>query len=83
MNTTETSLTAEPPSYAPDGSRGYFLSATRGGRVTGWIHVGDDGSTVFATIDRAPWWRVGTVASPAELTPAWIAEHADAILRSF
>lgn len=83
MNTTEVTLTAEPPSYAPDGSHGYFLSVTRGSRVTGWIRVGDDSRTVYATLDRAAWQAVGTVAAPSELTPAWIAEHADAILRSF
>ncbi len=83
MNTNGATLTATPPSYAPDGSRGYFLSVTRGGHVSGWIHAGDDGRTVYATIDRAPRRRVGSVASPAELTPAWVAEHADEILRSF
>jgi hypothetical protein len=83
MNTTEVTLTATAPSYAPDGSQGYHLNVSRGSRVSGWIHVGDDSRTVYATIDRAPWQHVGTVASPAELTPAWIAEHAAAILRPF
>jgi hypothetical protein len=78
--TNAVTLTAELPDYAPDGSRGYCLTATRGWRMSGWIDVGTDGSTVYATIDRAPWRRVGTVASRAELTPAWIAEHAKPIL---
>ncbi|MGW4528893.1 hypothetical protein [Amycolatopsis sp. NPDC004378] len=83
MNNTEVTLTAEPPRYAPDGSRGYFLSVTGGRRITGWIRVGDDSRTVYATLDRAPWQAVATVADPAELTSAWIAEHADAIVRPF
>jgi hypothetical protein len=83
MNATEVTLIAEPPTYAPDGSRGYFLYVTGGRRALGWIHIGDDSRTVYATIDRAPWQPVGTVVSPAELTPAWIAEHAAAILRPF
>jgi hypothetical protein len=74
---------AEPPSYAPDGSRGYFLAVTGRVRLTGWIRVGDDGRTLYSTIDRAPWRPVGTVTSPAELTPAWVTEHAAAILRPF
>lgn len=83
MNTIHATLTAGAPSYAADGSHGYLLTVTNGWRATGWIYTGDDGHTVYATVDRAPWQRVGTVASPAQLTPAWIADHADAILRRF
>lgn len=83
MNTNQVTLTAEAPSYAPDGSRGYFLSVTRRSTVSGWIKVENDGCAVYATLDSAPWQRVGTVSSPAELTPTWIAEHTAAILRPF
>jgi hypothetical protein len=83
MNATNVTLTAVAPHYATDGSRGYFLYVTRGRRALGWIRVGDDNRTVYATLERAPWEPVGTVAAPAELTPTWIAEHADAILRPF
>jgi hypothetical protein len=79
--TATTAITATAPDYAPDGSRGYFLEVTRGWRVTGWIYA--EGHTVYATIDRAPWQHVGTVASPAELTPAWVAKHAEAIVKPF
>lgn len=72
-------ITAEAPSYAPDGSAGYLLTICNGYRLTGWIHVGDDGHTVYVSIDRESWRPVGTVTSPTELTPQWIAEHADAI----
>lgn len=83
MNATEVTLTVEPPRYALDGSSGYFLCVTGGRRALGWIRVEEDGRTVFATLNRAPWEAVGTVASPAELTPGWVAEHAAAILRPF
>ena len=87
MKTKQVTLTAVPPTYASDGSLGYLLKVTRngqpGGRVSGWIYVGDDGRTVYATLDQAPWCRVGTVGSPAELTPAWIARRTAAILRPF
>lgn len=76
-------ITATAPSYAPDGARGYSLTVAHGFRVTGWIRTGDDGSTVYATIDGAPWRSVGTVISPSALTPAWVAEHTDAILQPF
>lgn len=76
-------LTAEAPRYATDGSRGYYLSATNGHWVVdGWIYAEDDGA-VYATIDRARWQRVGTTASPTELTLAWIADHAGEILQPF
>lgn len=73
-------LVASPPSYAPDGSCGYHLTA---GRVSGWVKVGNDGRTVYATLDRAPWLSVGSVESAAELTPTWVTDHADAILARF
>lgn len=82
MNATDVTLIAEPPHYALDGSRGYFLYVF--GRSTlGWIQVGDDNRTVYATLNRAPWEPVGTVAAPAELTPSWITEHAVEILQPF
>lgn len=38
MNSTSATLTAKAPSYAPDGSQGYFLTVTRERRrATGWI----------------------------------------------
>lgn len=73
-------LVARPPVYAPDGSRGYFLTT---GRVSGWVKVGDDGRTVYATLDRAAWRSVGSVESAAELTREWVTDHADAILARF
>lgn len=82
MNTSAT-IVAEAPTYAPDGSHGYFLTVTNGWRATGWIYTGDDGHTVYATIDRAPWRPVGTVTSPTELTAAWIAQHATTLLQAF
>lgn len=72
-------VSAEAPSYAADGSRGYTLTITDGPRhITGWIRIGDDGHTVYCTIDGAPWRPVGSVDNV--LTPAWVATHADAIL---
>lgn len=80
----QATLTVEAPVDALDGSRRYLLRIVKGGgRVSGWIRVGDDGRSVYATIDRAAWQHVGTVAKPEELTPAWIAEHTEAILRPF
>ncbi|MCV7286004.1 hypothetical protein H7J87_11750 [Mycolicibacterium wolinskyi] len=81
-------ISAQAPSYAPDGSQGYCLTVTgerpaSGWTVSGWIHVGDDGRTVYASIDGAPSQSVGTVASPAELTIDWIDRHADEIQRPF
>ncbi|SIC20043.1 hypothetical protein [Mycobacteroides abscessus] len=76
-------LAATAPSYAPDGSRGYHLAMTADGPASGWIYVADNGHAVYATIDRAPWRSVGNVAAPADLTPAWITENTDAILRQF
>lgn len=75
-------ITAQAPSYATDGSHGFFLEAptASGNRVTGWIRTGDDARTVYASIDGGSWRGVGVVDSPAELTTAWIAEHADTIL---
>lgn len=82
MNSSGSKLTVEPPHYALDGSRGYFLYVTGMRRALGWIYAEDDG-TVYATLDRAPWQQVGTVAERAELSPSWIAEHRAAILRPF
>lgn len=76
-------ITAQAPNYALDGSRGYALDITRGWHATGWIRTSDDGHTVYATIAGAPWRSVGTVTTPAELTPAWIADNSHAILQSF
>ncbi|MFV8142267.1 hypothetical protein ACNQR7_32270 [Mycolicibacterium senegalense] len=83
MNTSGTTLTAQAPDYALDGSQGYLLAVSRGWRASGWIYVGDDGRTVRAAIDGAGWQQVGTVSTPSELTPDWVAEHAEAILRPF
>src|SRR3954451_20849856 len=83
MATTRGTLAAELPSYAPDGSQGYFLSVTRTAHVGGWIYVAKDGRTVYATIGGAALRCIGTVTSPGELTPTWITEHADAILGAF
>ncbi|MGJ6127128.1 hypothetical protein QN239_31575 [Mycolicibacterium sp. Y3] len=74
-------ITAEAPSYAPDGSRGYILTIAGAAKLSGWIRVGDDGHTVLATVDHAPWKPVGTVDAPAELTPNWVKDHADSIIR--
>lgn len=81
-------ITAQAPSYATDGSQGYELTVA-GGRpatgwtVSGWIRVGDDGRTVYASIDGAGWRTVGMVASPADLTIEWIGQHTDEIQRQF
>jgi hypothetical protein len=76
-------LTARPPRHAPDRARGdFFLTLTGRVRASGWIYATDDG-TVYATIDRAPWQRVGRVTSRAALTPDWIARNAHYILCSF
>lgn len=83
MKAAGVTLTARAPEYARDGSQGYFLEARCPSRMTGWIHVAKDGRTVYATLDRTPWQNVGTVDSPAELTPAWITEHAAEILQTF
>lgn len=76
-------ITATAPTYAPDGSHGYHLAVTANGRASGWIYVADNGHTVYATIDRAPWRSVGTVATPADLSPDWITENTGAILHQF
>lgn len=81
-------IKAQAPSYAADGSQGYQLIVTgerpaTGWTVSGWIRVGDNGRTVYASIDGAPSQPVGTVASPAELTIDWIDQHADEIQRPF
>lgn len=81
-------IRAQAPEYAGDGSQGYHLVVT-GERpatswtVSGWIRVGDDGRTVYASIDGAPSRPVGTVASPAELTIDWVEQHAEEIQRPF
>ena len=77
---TKHAITAEAPSYAPDGSRGYILTITGESTVSGWIRVGDDGRTVYATVDHAPWKPVGSITTPTELTPSWVADHADNIV---
>ncbi len=81
-------ITAQAPSYATDGSQGYCLTvcgdrSTTGWTASGWIRVGDDGRTVYATIGAAGWRRVGTVSSPGDLTTDWIAQHANEIQRPF
>lgn len=77
---TTPTVSAQAPSYAPDGSRGYILTIAAQTTTTGWIRVGDDGHTVYATVDHAPWKPVGTVATPADLSPAWVHDHTDHIL---
>ena len=79
MNT----LTATPPLYALDGSHGYHLILKRhnAGPIHGWIQVGTDNRTIWATLGGDSWRRVGGVVSPGDLTPEWIADHSQMILR--
>jgi hypothetical protein len=77
MTKTTNTIIATAPDYAPEGSRGYHLETATG--IHGWANLGDDGRTVWATLNTEPYFVVGTVTDWTEFTPEWIAEHAEMI----
>jgi len=66
-----------PPTYAPDGSRGYCLEVARtdGSTFYGWIDRTDDGR-VIATLDSYPWEYVTSLpVSDSEWSQQWVTDH--------